>query len=331
MLKRRGVRTPANSLNRGSGGIFRCAVGCHKHLGDMRRFRGVIIHTRRSNSILHLGSITGIRLKALDCNFSDRVSNGPTIAFVVCRMTNSGTARIGRHVTTRLRGVGRRLPANVRFVAVVDSGSFLFTSVCGMIRALVITVVLMVLIICFFLRSFGDALVPSVSVVISLVNAFTYLATTKFAVGVLALFTLILTVNAMISSTVMIMRTMRTGFSTNCASSCRTAGSTVNSIAVTIVSYAYIFVTIFVPMAFVNNASNVFCARFNIAVTASMNLSVVYTLALYPTLYTVVVHPDSKGGDTGDFGKHMHTTCGTSFGTILNGCGGNIVFFVRRH
>ncbi len=237
--------------------------------------------------MLHLGSMTHIRLKARSCTFSNRVSKRPDYSFLMFRITNSGTATAGREVGDLVRRVDRSLPRNLRFVAVVDSGSFLFTSVRRIMRALFVTLLLMVLMICFFLRSFGDALVPSVSVVISLMKAFATVRVTNFDVGVLALFTLILIVNAIISSSVIIMRTMRTGFSINCGSPCLTAGSTLSSMAVTIVAYALIFVTIFVPMAFVNKASNVFCARFNVAVTMTINVSYLGTLALYPTLYTV--------------------------------------------
>lgn len=330
MLTRRGVRSTAKSFNRGSSRACRCAVGCGKHLVAPRRFNRVMVHSASGNRMLGLGSVTSLRLKRRDCTCGNAASKRGNVSYVVFRATNSGTARMGGGVSGFLRRTQGSLPGKMRLARLVDSGSFLCTSVCRMIGALVRTVVLMVLIICIFLRSVHSALVPLINVVISLVNAFTFVTLTNFDVGLVALFTLMLIVNAIMSSTVIIIRTMRTQFSIKCGSSCVTDVSTVGNVDGTIVASSLMFVTMFVPMSFVKNASKAFCARFKLAVTITINVSTIGTLALDPTLYTLLLGPcvgrsKARGGG---FTSHFHHTFGTTFSIIMSGCGNVMLFFV---
>ncbi len=73
-----------------------------------------------------------------------------------------------------------------------------------------------------------------------------------------------------------------------------------------------------------------FCARFNVAVTITINVSTVGSLALTPTLDTVLLGPCvSRGkGRVGGFSTEFEGGFGAKFATIISGCGGKIGFFV---
>lgn len=329
-LTRRGVRTTPNSLNRHNGRAFRCALGCGNHLRDRRRFRGVIVHTATSNRMLHLGSMTGIRLKHLACKFTGGAGNRPDMATVVFRATNSGTARVVGSYRALLGGTRGAVPPNMGMDVSRGTGSFLFTSVRRMVGALVRTFVLIFVMICVFLRSLHSALVPTVTVPMTLVNAFFMLCVVNFDVGLLALYTVILTVTVIISSTVIIIRNIRTGLSRNCGSTHLTSVSTVDRLNNTVISVALMVVSIFVPIDFVSKASNMFCHRFNLAVTVTVKLSTMGTLALAPTLYTVLLGPRSPRREGGSaFIDHFRATFGICCSKVLGGCGGNALGFVR--
>lgn len=259
-----------------------------------------MLGTLPSNSLLHLGSITAVRFSSRSCGVASVASKEPSTSVVVGRHPNSGTERIVRGVGAGVTRVGRDdFTPNVSCGVSCSMSHFLSTSVRSILGALLRTFVLMFVIICVFLRSFHSALVPTVTMPISLINAFFFVRVLNFSVGVLALFTLILTVNVMMSGTVIIMRTIRMGVRRRGLSPCGTSMTTVGRVNKTVVTVALIVSTIFIPINFVRKAMNVFCQRFSLALTMTVIVSKVGTLALSPTLYTLLLGPTSKGGGGG--------------------------------
>lgn len=124
----------------------------------------------------------------------------------------------------------------------------------------------------------------------SLFNAFNTFRMLNFAVGALALFTVILTVKLIISSTVIIVRTMRCRVHCGGLPPGSTAITTVRGIRDPIVKITVMLTTMFIPITFLNKVVNVLCGRFTLAVTISILVSTFITLSLAPTLYTKVLH-----------------------------------------
>lgn len=131
---------------------------------------------------------------------------------------------------------------------------------------------------------------------VSLVNAFKFVLVFNFSLGVLALLKLVLTVNVIMSSTVIIIRDMRRVVRARGLDTCRTAGGTVRKLADTLVTASLILYTMFIPIDFLDNVAKRLCHRFAVAVTISMLVSAMITLALDPIVYSLVLGPSGNGG-----------------------------------
>lgn len=140
---------------------------------------------------------------------------------------------------------------------------------------------------------------------VSLVKAFKFVLVFKFSLGVLALLKLMLTVNVIISSTVIMMRGIRHVVRRRGLSPCRTAGGTVRKLAKTVVTASLMLTTMFIPMDFLNKVAKRLCHRFAMAVMMSMLLSAMMTLALDPIVYSLVLGPRSPGGGGGVMFHHV--------------------------
>lgn len=120
--------------------------------------------------------------------------------------------------------------------------------------------------------------------------------TLNFSVGALALFNLVLTVTVMISSTVIIARGTAHVLSRKGLSTHTTARRTVKRVAKPVIKIILMLLTMFVPAALVDNVSKRLCGRFTLAVTTSAIVDNFGSLALAPTIYTLLLHPAPARG-----------------------------------
>ena len=82
----------------------------------------------------------------------------------------------------------KSLPEGTEFVTMMSSNDFLFASIHNVVETLVIAIILVILVVYFFLQDFKSTLIPSISIIVSLVGTFACLVAAGFSLNILTLF-----------------------------------------------------------------------------------------------------------------------------------------------
>ena len=70
--------------------------------------------------------------------------------------------------------MSEELPKGTEFIQMMSVNDFLFASIHNVIETLVIAIILVVLVVYFFLHDFKSTLIPSISIIVSLIGTFAF-------------------------------------------------------------------------------------------------------------------------------------------------------------
>ena len=104
------------------------------------------------------------------------------------------------------------LPQGTEFVNMMSSNDFLFASFFNVVETLVIAIILVVLVVYFFLQDFKSTLIPSFSIIVSLIGTFACLMAAGFSINILTLFALVLAIGTVVDDAIVVVEAVQSKF-----------------------------------------------------------------------------------------------------------------------
>ena len=83
-------------------------------------------------------------------------------------------------------------------MTMMSSNDFLFASIHEVVETLVVAIILVILVVYFFLQDFKSTLIPSISIIVSLVGTFAAMQMAGFSINILTLFALVLVIGTVV-------------------------------------------------------------------------------------------------------------------------------------
>ena len=109
-------------------------------------------------------------------------------------------------ITAQVDEMRKSLPEGTEFVTMMSSNDFLFASIHNVVETLVIAIILVILVVYFFLQDFKSTLIPSISIIVSLVGTFACLVAAGFSLNILTLFALVLAIGTVVDDAIVVVR-----------------------------------------------------------------------------------------------------------------------------
>jgi hydrophobe/amphiphile efflux-1 (HAE1) family protein len=201
----------------------------------------------------------------------------------IWRQPGSNTLALVNRIKQMLPELQAGIPPSVKLTMVSDRSLSISASFTDVKMTLGFTIVLVVLVIFIFLRSFWATIIPSVTVPLSLVGSFAILYLGGYSLDNLSLMALTLAVGLVVDDAVVmlenIFRYLEEG---DDAFSAALKGSA--EIGFTIVSITVSLIAVFIPLLFMGGIIGRLFREFAITVTAAIILSAAIALTLSPMM-----------------------------------------------
>lgn len=265
--------------NRGGAACAKCCRGNRGHVhiamgsgfGAMRSVKGVLVR-KRSSSRLHLDSVTHVR-GTCRSPAHGRVfcSRRHTLNVLVTTSDNSSVVGMNRTMRDGLRRLGtRHLPTKIRYRGVFCRPRQMNDSLKAFIVGLVRSIVVMMLVLVVTVK-FGDNLVVNVDLIVAMFNSFLFLCSTNKAVRHMSLTTFMLTVNVLMSGTVIVVSNVLMSLGTN-GGQVRTVATVKERATVPLLNTALVTVVTFLPVCVSPSATNICAHSLFVMLTISLLL-----------------------------------------------------------
>jgi multidrug efflux pump len=254
---------------------------------------------------IELGSST-YALKAL-------VDNEEGAAIVIYPTPGANTVAVSRSIRQRMSELERGFPEGLRYSIPYDPTSFVRESIRAVIYTLLEAVLLVVVVVVLFLRTWRASLIPLIAVPVSIIGACAALWALGFSINVLTLFGLVLAIGIVVDDAIVVVenveRHIEQGMTPRAA-----AHQAMSEVSGPIIAITMVLASVFVPLAFLGGITGEFYRQFAVTIAAAVLISGFNSLTLSPALAALLLRPRDAPPDR--VGRALEYVVGRPFGAF---------------
>lgn len=264
-------------------------------------------------------------------SLSDRftvITDGKTSVYCqIFQQPGSNATEVVNSVKKYLEQVEKDLPGELHLQEVDDANKFLNASIGNVVETLIEAILLVILVVYVFLQNLRSTLIPTISILVSLVGTFAFLAIVGFSLNLLTLFALVLVIGTVVDDSIVVVEAVQTKFDEGYTSPYLATHDGMKGIAGAIFTCSLVFMIVFIPVAFSGGVTGKFYTQFGITMAVAVGLSAVNALTLCPALCAIIMRPATN--DKGLSGR-MRQAYDVAFSRIMGKYRLWAFFFIRR-
>ena len=289
----------AGSLGEQSENAYQYTMEYKGRLSKIEEFEGIVIKTTDDGHILHLRDIADVELGSLSYSISSEVNNHPGVLFMIYQSAGANASQVNADLDKLYKSLDKQLPPGLEFTTQLTSEDFLQAAMHNVLETLIIAIILVILVVYFFLQSFRATLIPSISVLVSLLGTFAIVRIAGFSLNILTLFALVLAIGTVVDDSIVVVEAVMAKFESGYTSAHKATRDALSEVSTAVFSCTLVFMAVFIPVTFMPGTSGTFFTQFGVTIASSVGLSCISALTLCPALCAMLMRPAGKSEGKG--------------------------------
>lgn len=330
VLGEQNMEAPTGSLGENSDNVFQFTMKYRGRLKSVDEFKEIVILSKDDGSVLRLKDIAEVELGTLSYTFKNELDGKPAVMFIVFQTAGSNATAINEKISGELEKIGNTLPAGTEFVTLMTSNDFLFASLHNVEETLIIAIILVILVVYFFLQDFKSTLIPSISIIVSLIGTFACLVVAGFSLNILTLFALVLAIGTVVDDAIVVVEAVQSKFDAGYKSPYLATKDAMGDVTMAIISCTCVFMAVFIPVTFTGGTSGVFYTQFGVTMATAVGISMISALVLCPALCAMIMRPSDGTKSAKSFNGRVRAAYNASFNAVLGKYKKGVMFFIHH-
>ena len=317
VLGEQNIEAPTGSLGENSDHVFQYTMKYKGRLKSTEEFENIVIRSQADGSVLRLKDIAEVELGRLSYGFHGEVDGVPGVIFMVYQVAGANATAVNQEISELLDDMSKELPTGTKFVQMMSVNDFLFASIHNVVETLVIAIILVVLVVYFFLQDFKSTLIPSISIIVSLIGTFACLQIAGFSINILTLFALVLAIGTVVDDAIIVVEAVQAKFDVGYKSSYLATKDAMSDVTMAVISCTCVFMAVFIPVTFMGGTSGVFYTQFGVTMAVAVGLSCINALTLCPALCAMLMKPSDGEKGAKSFNGRVRAAYNASYNALL--------------
>ena len=277
-------------------------------LKEISEFEDIVIRANADGTILRLKDIADVELGAISYSFHGEANGHPGVTFLCFQLAGANAKETNDRVSNKLDELSKDLPKGMKFIKMMSSNDFLLASIANVEETLLVAILLVVLVVYFFLQDFKATLIPSISIIVSLVGTFACLSIAGFTLNLLTLFALVLAIGTVVDDAIVVVEAVQAKFDSGYTSPYEATKDAMGDVTMAVISCTFVFMAVFIPVSFTGGTAGIFYTQFGVTLATAVGLSCVSALVLCPALCAIMMRPANEERRKGFFGAINYRT-----------------------
>ncbi|MBQ5982825.1 MAG: efflux RND transporter permease subunit [Prevotella sp.] len=298
-------------------------------LKSVEEFNDIVLRTS-GGGMLHLSDVAEVKIGAMSYNFTSNIQDKPGALFMVFQAPGANATEVNARINKTCEEMKKTMPAGLEFVTMMTSDDFLFAAIHNVVETLIIAIILVVLVVFFFLQNFKATIIPSISIIVSLLGTFAVVSLAGFSLNILTLFALVLAIGTVVDDAIVVVEAVMAKMENGISDAREATRQAMNEVSVAVVSCTLVFMAVFIPVTFMPGTSGTFFTQFGVTIASSVGLSCISALTLCPALCAImmrVTEGKKEGKGLTYYTKKAYTA---SYNAIYNKYSKSVQKFIKR-
>ena len=330
VLGEQNLEAPTGSLGENSKNTFQFTMKYRGRLKSVEEFQNIVVRTQEDGSVLRLKDVAQVELGTLSYGFRSEMDSHPGVTFLIYQVAGSNATAVNAELSKELARMSEDLPKGTEFVTMMSSNDFLFASIHNVVETLIIAILLVILVVYFFLQDFKATLIPSISIIVSLVGTFACLVAAGFSLNILTLFALVLAIGTVVDDAIVVVEAVQAKFDAGYKSPYQATKDAMGDVTMAIISCTCVFMAVFIPVTFMGGTSGIFYTQFGITMATAVGLSMISALVLCPALCAMIMRPSDGTKSAKSFNGRVKAAYNASFNAVLGKYKKGVMFAIHH-
>ena len=290
--------TSTGTLGQQSENAYQYPMEYKGTLKSIEEFENIVLRTSENGNVLFLKDVATVEIGAKTYTMTSNIDGKPGVFFLVNQAPGANATEVNRQIDELYKQLQPTLPAGLEFVTLETSNDFLFAAIHNVIETLVIAILLVILVVYFFLQNWKATLIPSISIIVSLLGTFAIVFAAGFSLNMLTLFALVLAIGTVVDDAIVVVEAVMAKLETGKMKgspkekAVQATREAMSEVSTAVISCTLVFMAVFIPVTFMSGTSGTFFTQFGITIAGSVGLSCVCALVLCPALCAILMRPD---------------------------------------
>ena len=295
--------TSTGTLGQQSENAYQYPMEYKGTLKSIEEFENIILRTQDNSNILFLRDVATVEIGAKAYTMTSDMDGKPGVFYLVNQSPGANATVVNQQINELYESLQPTLPAGLEFVTLETSNDFLFAAIHNVVETLVIAILLVILVVYFFLQNWKATLIPSISIIVSLLGTFTIVQLAGFSLNILTLFALVLAIGTVVDDAIVVVEAVMAKLETGTMQgspkdkAVQATREALSEVSVAVISCTLVFMAVFIPVTFMSGTSGTFFTQFGITIAGSVGLSCVCALVLCPALCAILMRPNEESKD----------------------------------
>jgi len=222
-----------------------------------------------------------------------RFNGKPAINIGVVKQSTGNPLELSKAVRAEVDAINQNLPGGMKLTVAYDSSLFIERSISSVFETIGEAILLVVLVIFFFLRSFRATLIPIVTIPVALIGAFALMYVFNFTINTLTLLAMVLAIGLVVDDAIVVLenifRHIEEGIPRR-----KAALQGAREIAFAVIAMTLTLTAVFAPLAFATGRTGRLFIEFALTLAGAVLVSGFVALTLSPMLCSILLRHEKK-------------------------------------
>ena len=300
VLEAQNIEAAIGTLGEDSKNTFQYTMVYRGRLLNAEEFGNIVLRSESDGDDLRLRDVARCEI-GRESYASDSWINGHNgvVAFLT-QASGSNAQQVNEEIDKLLEESKSMLPPGLEFRTLLNTNDFLTASMNEVYMTLLETILLVVLVVLLFLQNVRATLIPTFSIIVSLVGTFAFLLVAGFTLNLITLFALVLVIGTVVDDAIVVAEAVQSQFDAGEQQPYKATLKAMHNIGAAVISTSIVFMAVFIPIAFVSGLVGTYYRQFGLTMAVAVVISTLNALTLSPALCVLMLRP---GGGTARFYK----------------------------
>ena len=302
VLDEQNVEVATGTLGAESQNTFQYVLKYRGRYEEEQEYENLVVRSLPDGNVLRIGDIARVELGSQNYNIIGETNGSPSVNISINQVAGSNANEIIKQIDAEVEEIRQSLPPGIVIEDLESKKDFLDASIASVVETLLEALVLVILVVFLFLRSWRATIIPAIAILVSLIATLAIIYAIGFSLNMLTLFALVLVIGTVVDDAIVVVEAVQAKLDSEelrvkSEASTFTYHATVEAmhgITSALVTTTLVFMAVFVPVCFIGGVTGTFYTQFGLTMAIAVAISLFNALTLSPALCALIMKKQDK-------------------------------------
>ena len=281
VLGEQNIEVATGTLGAESQNTFQYVLKYRGRYEEEEGYENMVIRSLPDGNVLRIGDIARVELGSQNYNIIGETNGCPGVNISINQVAGSNANEIIKQIDSEVEEIRRSLPPGIVIEDIESKKDFLDASIASVLETLFEALLLVILVVFVFLKSWRATIIPAVVYAIG------------FSLNMLTLFALVLVIGTVVDDAIVVVEAVQAKQERDegAANGKEMVEEAMHSITSALITTTLVFMAVFVPVCFIGGVTGTFYTQFGLTMAIAVGISLFNALTLSPALSAILMKP----------------------------------------